>query len=225
MILIIAAMMEELDALKKLGENIHETSVEDIHVVEMTLGDKPVILSLSGVGKVNAAYTTTLLSSVYKPTLIINIGSAGGLQPDQSIGDIVIANQVRAHDLDIGPNTIHDERFIYMPHHDYAHLALSLTKALDIQGHVGEIVSGDQFVSFESDALIRIQNIFPDAICVEMEASAIGGVSKRLKIPFVILRSLSDVPLREGNDITFEAFLPTASRNSALLTEKFIKSI
>lgn len=225
MILIIAAMDVERDALKALGENCHEKMVEDIPVVEMKLNGKDVVLCLSGVGKINAAYTTTLLCQTYQPELIVNIGSAGGLQTNQKVGDIVIANHVFSHDFDIGPNTYSDTRFIYIPDALLSTKAYEVTRRLELPTHMGIIVSGDQFITHGSDYLRKIQTHFPEAICVEMEASAIGGVAKRLKIPFLILRSLSDVPLKDGNEVEFEEYLPIASKNSAKITYEFIGAL
>ena len=225
MILIIAAMDVERDALKALGENIQEKMIQDIPVVEMNLNGRDVVLSLSGVGKINAAFTTTLLCQTYQPDLIVNIGSAGGLQTSQKVGDIVIADHVFSHDFDIGPNTYSDTRFIYVPDALLSTKAYEVTKNLELPTHMGVIVSGDQFITHGSDHLKRIQTHFPDAICVEMEASAIGGVAKRLKVPFMILRSLSDVPLKDGNEVAFEKYLPIASKNSAQITYEFIGAL
>ncbi len=225
MILIVAAMLEELNALKMLGDNVASRVVSDISVVEMELANQKVVLCLSGVGKVNAAYTTATLCEIYDFKMIINIGSAGGLQENQRVGDIVIADLVRAHDFDIGPNTLTDARFIYRPNLDYAQKAYTIAKNLGYRVHLGEIVSGDQFITHGSEALDRIKTKFADAICVEMEAVAVGAVSKRRDIPFIILRSLSDVPLKTGNELEFEAYLPIASKHSAEITQHFIASM
>lgn len=222
MILIIAAMQEELDALKALGSNVEDTLYKDIRIVKMMLSGKDVILCQSGVGKINASYTTSILSLHFEPKLIINIGSAGGLQDIQKIGDIVIADLVLSHDFDIGEDTHKDPRFIYHTHSDIVDLTEKTVRSLKNNVHRGKIVSGDQFVTFESYAYKRIKEIHPDAICVEMEASAIGAVASRLEIPFVIIRSISDVPIKDGNEVEFEKYLLLASKNSANITQAFV---
>lgn len=224
MILIIAAMMEELDALRKKGSHIREKKVQGVHCVEMTLSNQSVVLALSGVGKINASMSASLLAMHYKPSLIINIGSAGGLHPHQKVGDIVIADQVQSHDLDIGENTPFDPRFIYKASNTLNDDLEKILKKLNFNYNRGLIVSGDQFVVFESHAFHRIKKYYEKAICVEMEATAIGAVANQLGIDFVVIRSISDNPYEKNNEATFEAFLALASENSAQITEAFLEN-
>lgn len=225
MILIIAAMPEELEALKSLGSNVSEDTYQDIKLVKMTLGNHDVMLSQSGVGKINAAYTTSILAHHFKPELIINIGTAGGLKANQKVGDVVIADVVQSHDLDIGPDTHKDPRFIYYGNQKYNDVLEVLISKLGHTCYRGQIVSGDQFVVFNSYSYKRIQELYPEAICVEMEATAVGSAATRLNIPFVVIRSISDVPLNKGNEVEFETFLKLASDNSAKLTKAFLENI
>ncbi len=55
----------------------------------------------SGVGKVNAARTTQILIDKLNVKSVINVGSAGALNPILNIGDIVIAEKLIQHDFDI----------------------------------------------------------------------------------------------------------------------------
>lgn len=71
---------------------------------EFTTGvyeDKEVILLKSGIGKVNAAVSTTLLLDRFQPDYVINTGSAGGFHHSLNVGDIVISTDVRHHDVDV----------------------------------------------------------------------------------------------------------------------------
>lgn len=225
MIVIIAAMPVEMDALVALGTEVKEYQLEDIKAVTFVLGNHQVVCALSGVGKINASYTTTLLVNHFKPELVINIGSAGGLSSNQKVGDIVLGDQVRIHDLYIGAHTYHDSRFIYDAHTDYVDLSEAVSKELGHTTHRGVIVSGDQFVVNGSYALKNIETHYPDAICAEMEAAAVGGVCTRLKTPFIVIRALSDVPKNEGNEIEFETFVSLASKNSALICKGLVERL
>lgn len=222
MILIIAAMQEEVVALKALGQDVQDITYLDIPLVKMTLSGKSVLLSQSGIGKINAAYTTAVLTQHFNPELIINIGSAGGLVENQTVGDIVMADVVLSHDLDIGPDTHNDPRFIYYPDIKAAKLAEKVASDLGHKVYHGKIVSGDQFVTNGSYAYNRILDLMPEAICVEMEASAIGGAASRMKTPFIVIRALSDVPLKLGNEVEFDEYLALASQNSAKICEAFL---
>ncbi len=222
MILIIAAMKEEVDALKNLGEDVVESHYLDISIVNMKLSSKDVILAQSGVGKINAAYTTAVLTQHFKPELVINIGSAGGLVDSQRVGDIVLATTVLSHDFDIGPESHLDKRFIYHTDKKASTLAEAVSKALGHHVYHGLIVSGDQFVVHDSYAYKRIKEKTPEAICVEMEASAIGAAASRQGIPFIVIRALSDVQYKDGNELQFDEYLEFAAKNSALICQEFI---
>lgn len=224
MILIIGAMPEEVMALTSKMTQTSSNKVFDINVIEGILGGKQVLVAQSGVGKVNAAFTTSTLISKYTPEYVINIGSAGGLLEGQKVGDVVVASSLQYHDLDIGPNTHTDPRFIFNSSSKLVNVALSCLESLEIKYHLGLIVTGDQFITKHQTQFKFIQSSFPNAICVEMEAAAIAAVCKRMDTPFIVLRSLSDITHTDGNEITFEEYLPIASENSANICLNFVKN-
>ena len=59
------------------------------------------ILTRSGIGKVAASIATTILLERFAPDCVINTGSAGGFDPELHVGDVVISNDVRHHDVDV----------------------------------------------------------------------------------------------------------------------------
>lgn len=221
-VLIIGAMDEEVQALKNRMQECKQIMTDSIEVCEGLLGGQKVVVAKSGIGKVNAAYTTTSLIKYYSPETVINIGSAGGTLANQSVGDIVVANKLQYHDFDIGPNTITDPRFIFVNNNSNIASISEIIKSQGLTVHVGLIVSGDQFVTKDSEAFKRIQSMFKEAIAVDMEATAIAAVCEKTMTPWIVLRALSDVTHNEGNDIDFETYLKTASENSALITEKYL---
>lgn len=66
----------------------------------------------------------------------------------------------------------------------------------------------------------KIRNKF-NADCIEMEGSAIAQVCKLDKIPFLVVRSISDKPNGQ-NEITFDKFLEKASRRCAYIINEFL---
>ena len=66
----------------------------DFKIITGNLGKYKIILSKSGVGKVNSATTTQFIIDKYKPIYIINIGISGGLSPDLKSGDTIIAEKM-----------------------------------------------------------------------------------------------------------------------------------
>ena len=223
MILIIGAMPEEVSALeKRMTDLIHKT-VNGNQVVEGILSKNKVLLALSGVGKVNAAITATSLITSYDIKALINIGSAGGLQEGQEVGDIVLATVCQYHDFDIGPETISDSRFIFESSKDLQMSLLQVLEKEKISHHHGLLVSGDQFITKDSAAFLNIQDKFKAAVAVDMESTAIAAVAHQFKLPFVIIRALSDVTHQLGNELDFESYLSLASEKSSKICELFIE--
>ena len=100
-IAVIGAMEEEVTILRS---KLEQTNQEVIANCEFTSGfyeGKEVVLLKSGIGKVNAAMSTTILLDRFKPDVVINTGSAGGFHHSLNVGDIVISTEVRHHDVDV----------------------------------------------------------------------------------------------------------------------------
>ena len=64
----------------------------------------------------------------------------------------------------------------------------------------------------------KIRNEF-DCDCIEMEGAAVAQVCYLNKIPFIVIRSISDIPNGE-NEIDFKKYLELASKNCAKIIEK-----
>lgn len=99
-IAVIGAMEEEVIILRNQLENKKTEIIANSEFSSGTYGGKDVVLLKSGIGKVNAAMSTTILIERYHPDLIINTGSAGGLNPELNVGDLVISDDVCHHDVD-----------------------------------------------------------------------------------------------------------------------------
>lgn len=216
MIAIIGAMPEEIAAILRISQVTEEIIVKKKVMYKTKLFNKDIIVALSGVGKVEAAYTCQLLLNEFEIELVINIGSAGGLQPGQHIGDVVIASECQYHDFIIFQNDPLEglERFDFRTD---SRLVKIMKKSLDdlkIRNWIGLVVSGDQFISTKEQSQ-SIINRFPFAICSEMEATAIAHVCTLEEKPYVIIRSLSDIALKQGNEVDFETYLPLAAASSA----------
>ncbi|MEW9049537.1 MAG: 5'-methylthioadenosine/S-adenosylhomocysteine nucleosidase [Neobacillus sp.] len=228
-IAIIGAMEEEVALLR---ENIENRTQETVAGCEFTFGKmhgKDVILLRSGIGKVNAAMSTTILLEKYKPDCIINTGSAGGFNPDLSVGDAVISTEVRHHDVDV---TAFGYEYGQVPQLPAAFIADEKLMAAaenaaneieNFQVSRGLIVTGDSFM--EDPARVEfVRSKFTDLQAVEMEAAAIAQVAYRFEVPFVIIRSLSDIAGKES-EISFDQFIDKAATNSATLIMKMVTAL
>jgi adenosylhomocysteine nucleosidase len=217
MIAIIGAMQQEVDELLKLCENVEEQTVHGNKFYTGRLSQTDVVVALSGVAKVAAAMTTTCLFENFDVSGVINIGTAGGLKSEQEVLDVVVSSEVAHHDVDItafGIKRGFGERFSYKAFPPFVEVVSNLIKDKEHRVWIGPMVSGDQFIHRQQ----QVENIFadfPNADCVEMEAAAIAQVSEHYKVPFVVIRSLSDIAVRDDNHLSFEEYLSVAAKRSA----------
>ncbi len=224
MIAIIAAIQAEIDALLKLLKDDTKCTLDGISFWQGHIGEMAVVLMQSGVGKVNAAMSTTLLIKHYAPEVIVNIGTAGGLCEDEQIFDLVIADQVVQYDFDTsyvdGAEGI--GRFVPCDK-ALCMYCEAVCKALKMNYHTGLIASGDQFVGRDSQLRALLQR-FPKAKCAEMEAGAIAQVCAHFAIPFAMVRSLSDIAFQEKSNLSFWEYAEQASKRSAAICAALIQA-
>ncbi|MEB5783571.1 5'-methylthioadenosine/S-adenosylhomocysteine nucleosidase [Staphylococcus pseudoxylosus] len=228
MIGIIGAMEEEVAILKDKIKNLEEIKIAHVIFYKGNLEGKDIILTQSGIGKVNVAISTTLLINQFKPDLIINTGSAGALDKSLNVGDVVVSDMVAYHDADARAFGYQLGQIPQMPAQFVADKAL-INKAIEaieqqqINAKTGLIVSGDSFIG-TSEQRIAIKTNFPQAMAAEMEATAIAQTCHQFNMPFIITRAISD--LADGDaGITFEAFLEKAAISSSEIVEHLIKTI
>ncbi|MER2498451.1 5'-methylthioadenosine/S-adenosylhomocysteine nucleosidase [Vibrio neptunius] len=224
---IIGAMEQEVSILKQAIENCQEVSKAGCTFYAGKLNGVEVVLLQSGIGKVAAAIGTTMLIDEYKPDVVINTGSAGGFDSSLNLGDVVISTEVRHHDADV---TAFGYEMGQMAQQPAAFLAdeklmdvaeKALAQMEDKHAVRGLICTGDAFVcTAERQAFIRTH--FPSVIAVEMEASAIAQACHQFKVPFVVVRAISDVADKES-PMSFEEFLPLAAKSSSEMVFKMVE--
>ena len=151
MIGIIGAMEEEVNAILDKCEINQEKQILDCHFYEGKVFDKDIVVLQGGIGKVNAAICTSILISEYHPNFIINIGSAGGLQSNQNVGDVVISREVAYHDVDVTAfgrqiGEIPGMPAVFKADSILVDKAKTILNEMNITYHHGLIVSGDQFI-------------------------------------------------------------------------------
>lgn len=216
MIAIIGAMKEEISEIVKRMSSHEEKHFDGCTFYYGLLNGCEIVALQSGIGKVEAAISTLLCLKNFKVDGIINIGTAGGLRMDQEVLDVVVSTKTAYHDFDLTafgePRGFATSRYVYQCDPRYVEAFRQVIG--DARHWIGPIVSGDQFVADPLDVQ-KIITAFPDAICVEMEGAAIAHTAGRFNIPFVILRSLSDIAVKHNNAMTFDEYLVQASAHSA----------
>lgn len=188
---VIGAMQIEIDALIE-KYNLKKDKVKDIYTTEFN--DRRIVVAMSGVGKVNSAAMTQYIIDKYNVDAIINSGVAGGINNSISVMDIVISDYVTYHDFD--PISIMES---YVPDKGkikantmLVSLAKKVIENMNINNaHYAPICSGDSFVQDET----LKNNIFlrTGAVCVDMESASIAHTCSMNNIPFISIRTISDM--------------------------------
>jgi adenosylhomocysteine nucleosidase len=195
---IIGAMDKEINALLSQMKDIEEKTMAGMTFHRGTLWNNDVVIVKCGVGKVNIAICTQLLIDLYEVDMLINTGIAGGLAKDIQVGDIVISSDAMQHDVDVTGRGFKPGEIPFMETSVFradpelvamAELACKIVNP-DIGCYIGRVVTGDQFISDRAKKADIIKKF--GACCVEMEGAAMAQVAVLNKVPFVILRAVSD---------------------------------
>ena len=236
MIGIISAMPEEVESLLNALQN-KNTSIKGMRTYYTgTLFNKKVVIVFSRWGKIAAATTATQLINDFSLDEIIFTGVAGAINTNLNIGDIVIGNKLFQHDLNATPfyqqfhipilniksiSTKNTDRLINATslflNNYITYINPAEAKIFNINNPkiiYGDIASGDQFIS-SKERIKEINNALPSVICVEMEGAAVAQVCYEYKIPFSIIRIISD-KANENAGIDFEQFSKSIASNYAL---------
>ena len=235
MIGIICAMELEI---KKIREGMTDITEEKHAGVVYTIGKKKgtdVVMAVSGAGKVFAAICTQAMIDHYHPEVILNVGVAGGLSPDLSVGDLVMAEQLVQYDMDVtalglkkGQLFGSDYRF-FPANSKVIDIAKDCLELVNLEREKegkkalhaikGTIASGDVFVA-DSGLKKSIVDEF-QAVACEMEGAAIAQVCCVNEMGFGVVRDISDAA-NESSTMDFGEFCKMAADNTAELVDMFI---
>ncbi len=227
MIGIIGAMEIEIESLKSKLTDVTTESIGGVDYFVGKMYGKDVVVAKCGVGKVFAAICAQTMILKYSPDLIINTGVGGSLSLNLSVLDVAVASGVIQHDMDtsaIGDpvGLISGINMVNIPTDKGASFDIALCiKKLGLHTIRGVVASGDQFIGSES-AKNRILELFPESVACEMEGAAIGQACYVSKVPFAVIRAISDNANSQGH-MDFPTFAKAAAENSTKAIELFVK--
>ncbi len=210
-IAIMSAMTEEINPTISHfnAQKIDELNKQEVYSYT---GKNEFVFLNSGIGKVNAAITTTLLIEKYNPDVIISIGTAGGVAKGMKVSDFVVADKMAFWDVDVTAFNYEIGQLPDMPKYieveGYENL-LSEVKKLDATVHVGTIVTGDSFVCTEDKRNYILEN-FENVHAIEMESTSILMTAQKLNTKCLVLRTISDLA-NEKSDMSFDEYLSDVS--------------
>jgi adenosylhomocysteine nucleosidase len=217
---IIGPSDEEISVLIGRGQTLEVTERASLKFYSGQLKNTEVVLVICGVGKVNACIATQVLIDQFAVTHIVLTGAAGGLDDRLNCGDIIVSAQVAHHDL---PAEILTEYHPWMKsiyiEADRAMVDACILAAGSsyFSGKVyeGIMVSGETFISSTSK---HKELTALGAMCVDMESASVAQTCYVNRVPFVVIRSISD-HADEDSVEAFESNVEAVSLNSLALVE------
>ena len=215
---IISAMEEEMIALRRKIElqKIHHIAGMDFY--EAMLKDMQVIMVKCENGKVNAAVCTQILMDRFQVQAIMSIGLAAGLHPSLNIGDIILASDTEQ----MIEGSINEEKEFWERNQHLIQCSKEIvgTTLKEGQMWIGQIDSQNEYLS---GIKVKEKNATTFTIfCAEMEGIAIAHVCAINKIPFMIVRTISDTADNE-QDISFEDFVNGSARYVSKMVQKTLE--
>lgn len=223
-------MQEEFEEIQNIMKNCDEKRIKEISFITGKIEGQNCVIVQSGIGKVNSARITQMMIDNFDIEYIMNLGSAGALNPMLKIGDIVIGDELVQHDFDITAfghakgyitgvgDRVYSDKYLIEKFEN----AIENLEDRNYEIKTGTIASGDVFCT-EIEMKNQIYANFK-ADCVEMEGAAIAQVSYLNNVPFIVIRSISDTP-NGNNAITFDQFVELASKRCARILKEVLKDI
>lgn len=230
---VICAMQEEINEIHQDMQSDTTTTIAGREFICGTLYGHNTVLVMSRIGKVAAAITATLLLEHFKVDKILICGTAGGVDPQMNVGDIVVADYSVQHDMNPGDNSFRipllnvsylksDESLTDLAlkaASDYAcnQMTKDIPKEYLDKFHIvspkavlGTIASGDQFICEKSKNTWLYEHV-NNIKCVEMEGAAVAQVCYEWNVPFTVIRVISD-GANDDSGIDFDLFIEKAAR-------------
>ena len=243
---LLCAMPEEIGSTIGNLKNTSETYWGDLKIIsgewfESRASSPSIYLSVawSGWGKVSSARAATrLLGTSFKGRgidLLLFTGVAGSASSKLKQWDIILPSELVQYDMDARPlfrkyeiPALNQERIDSIKKwtewaSDSLNDAISKNILKNFRNvKTGLIATGDKFISEES-LIEKLSKELPGLCAVEMEGAAVAQVSVQEKVPWLIVRVISDEADKSAGQ-TFSNFLKDYEKYSWHLIETLLKN-
>ena len=224
---IMGAMEEEIEPLLAHFKDVNVVEFANNKYYEVNYNGLDIVIAYSKIGKVFASLTATTMIEKFGCDTLLFSGVAGAINPELKIGDLIIANKLCQHDLDITafghPNGYVPGGSVYVETSDSLRtIAKAVAAQNDLKVIEGIIATGDQFVHSQERKDFIESTFKADAL--EMEGGSVAVVCDALNVPFFILRAISDTA-DGGADVDFDEFLKSSAVNSANYLIKIVDKL
>lgn len=224
---IMGAMEEEIEPLLAHFDKVNVVEFANNKYYEVNYKNLEIVIAYSKIGKVFASLTATTMIEKFGCDSLLFSGVAGGINPKLNIGDLIVANKLCQHDLDITafghPHGFVPGGAVYVETSTHLNeVAKKVANENGLKVIEGTIATGDQFVH-SSERKEFIESTF-NADALEMEGASVAVVCDALNVPFFVLRAISDTADMDAG-FDFDEFLKSSAKNSANYLIKIVDEL
>jgi len=190
---------------------------------ESEISHRRVVFFHGGWGKIHSASSTQYCIDQWHPSLVINLGTCGGIQGRSNVGELIMADRTVVYDIYERMGDPQEAIQFYTSDMDRYGLELNQFPQL----RYATIVSADRdLAASELEELVQLY----DAVAGDWESGSIAFVTRRNKIPCIIIRGVSDVVGETGsaayqNILYFEKYTEQIMKDLLVLLPQVIKNI
>ena len=224
---IMGAMQEEIEPLLAHFKDVNVVEYANNKFYEVSYNGLEIVIAYSKIGKVFASLTASTMIEKFECDTLLFSGVAGGINPKLQIGDLIIADKLCQHDLDITAfghphGFVPGGKVFVETTKELRDVAIKVANENNLKVIEGTIATGDQFVH-SNERKQFIENTF-NADALEMEGASVAVVCDALNVPFFILRAISDTADMDAG-FDFDEFLKSSAKNSADYLIKIVKEL
>ncbi len=224
---IMGAMQEEIEPLLAHFKDVNVVEYANNKFYEVSYNGLEIVIAYSKIGKVFASLTASTMIEKFGCNTLLFSGVAGGINPKLQIGDLIIADKLCQHDLDITAfghphGFVPGGKVFVETTKELRDMAIKVANENNLKVIEGTIATGDQFVH-SNERKQFIENTF-NADALEMEGASVAVVCDALNVPFFILRAISDTADMDAG-FDFDEFLKSSAKNSADYLIKIVKEL
>ncbi len=224
---IMGAMQEEIEPLLAHFKDVNVVEYANNKFYEVSYNGLEIVIAYSKIGKVFASLTASTMIEKFGCDTLLFSGVAGGINPKLQIGDLIIADKLCQHDLDITAfghphGFVPGGKVFVETTKELRDVAIKVANENNLKVIEGTIATGDQFVH-STERKQFIENTF-NADALEMEGASVAVVCDALNVPFFILRAISDTADMDAG-FDFDEFLKSSAKNSADYLIKIVKEL
>ena len=224
---IMGAMQEEIEPLLAHFKDVNVVEYANNKFYEVSYNGLEIVIAYSKIGKVFASLTASTMIEKFGCDTLLFSGVAGGINPKLQIGDLIIADKLCQHDLDITAfghphGFVPGGKVFVETTKELRDVAIKVANENNLKVIEGTIATGDQFVH-STERKQFIENTF-NADALEMEGASVAVVCDALNVPFFILRAISDTADMDAG-FDFDEFLKSSAKNTADYLIKIVKEL